>query len=88
MAPWNYRPEHRAGFDPAEDEEWEDNGISNALAYASQTVTPNWCASAEHWTVRLVLYLWADCSCCLFYRGVTLGLALGLAAGVGLAALF
>lgn len=84
MKPWEYRPDLGDYTYEAEDEpeSWEDNLVSNTLAWVSDTFWPSACKGADHWTVRLVLYLWADCACCLFFRGVTFGATLGLATGL------
>lgn len=70
----NYRPQNAD-----EEEDWEDNVVSNSMAYASDKLVPKWCKSPDHWTVRLVLYLWADCACCLAFRFFAFGVILGLA---------
>jgi hypothetical protein len=70
MTPFDYRPES------SEDEDWADNWLSNSLAYLSDRFIPKWCQNGDHWTVRITLYLWADCACCLFFRGVTAGVSL------------
>lgn len=77
-------------FRPAPDAEdhWEDNWLSNAMAWVSEKLFPDWCKNSNHWTVRLVLYLWADCSCCLFFRGVAVGAIVGLALGLAFFLLF
>lgn len=73
-APWKFRP----GED---DLDWEDNAVSNTMAWVSQKVTPSWCADEDHWTVRWTMYLWAECPCCLSIRWLIVGLALGLGLG-------
>ena len=73
--PFKYLP-----ADP--DDGWEDNPVSNTLAWLSEKLLPTWCKAPDHWTVKLVLYLWADCSCCLFFRGVTLGTTVALPIGL------
>lgn len=71
-----FRPEH----DPRRDSpvEWEDNALSNALAWASYRVTPRWCQTEDHWTSRVAQNLFTDCPCCLLFRGVVLGIAIAL----------
>ena len=71
MAPWKYRP---TDPDP-ERVEWEDNAISNTLAWCSDTIFPHFCKTPEHWTSRFANYFWTDCPCCLFLRGVVVGIA-------------
>ena len=61
--------------------EYADNFVSNLMADASKTVTPNWCQSEDHWTAKVTEYLWADCPCCLLFRGLTLGMLAGSLAG-------
>ena len=34
---------------------------------------PDWCQTEEHWTSRLVNYLFTSCPCCMFYRGFFFG---------------
>jgi hypothetical protein len=58
--------------------EWEDNRLSNTLAWASYRLTPGWCQTPEHWTSRLSRHLFTDCPCCLLFRGLALGFVLGL----------
>lgn len=75
MFPWNYRP-----TDPDTDRvEWEDSAVSNSFAWASDTFTTGYCKTPEHWTSKLMHYFWTDCPCCLFLRGVIIGIALGAA---------
>lgn len=75
LSPMTHRPE-------CDEDDWEDNNISNALAYTSTRLVPRWCKEDGHWTNSLVNYLWADCACCLFFRGTTIGLAFGLLLGL------
>lgn len=72
MNPFKYRPKNE------DDPGWEDNWISNALAYASDLVIPNWCSNEDGWPIKLTLYLWADCSCCLLFRGIVLGAVISM----------
>ena len=82
---------YRGDPNPGSPVEWEDNALSNTMAWASHKLTPAWCQSPGHWSSRLSAYLWSDCPCCLFFRGVVLGLGLGflsawlLALGLALA---
>lgn len=57
--------------------DWEDNPVSNGMAAVSSIFLPRWCKEEGHWTVAISNYFWAECSCCLFWRGVTIGLLLG-----------
>ncbi|KRR21345.1 hypothetical protein CQ14_06765 [Bradyrhizobium lablabi] len=61
--------------------DWEDNAVSNTFAWASYKFLPSWCESPEHWTSRLTQYLFTDCPCCLLFRGIAVGVVLGLAFG-------
>jgi hypothetical protein len=80
--PWNHRPNWEPMYDGDEPEEsWEDNWLSNSMAWFSETFMPNWCQSPDHWTVKIVLYLWADCSCCLSWRFFSLGAIFGVVTG-------
>jgi hypothetical protein len=80
ISPFRYRP-----TDPSADTDhdgeiadWEDNGLSNALAWASVTFVPTWCQNEEHWTSRVAAYVWTSCPCCAFFRGITIGIALSV----------
>lgn len=66
-----FRPEHDPR--PGGPVEWEDNFVSNLLAHLSFKVTPSWCQTPEHWSSRIVQYLFTDCPCCLFFRGALVG---------------
>jgi hypothetical protein len=76
MTPFNYRPDHTGEDEPMD---WEDNAVSNAMAWVSDRLFPRWCKSQEHWTNKVADYFWAQCACCLFFRGVLAGVAIGLA---------
>jgi hypothetical protein len=68
-------------FRPGPDElDWDDNAVSNALAFLSVKMAPNAC-QPDHWTTRLADKLWAACSCCLFMRGAIIGGMAGFAFG-------
>lgn len=54
--------------------EWADNRVSNTFAWVSYRFLPGWCESDDHWTSRATQYLFTDCPCCLFFRGVVVGL--------------
>jgi hypothetical protein len=62
--------------------EWEDNAISNAMAWASYRFTPAWCQSKTHWTSRIAQYLFTDCPCCQLFRGLVVGLLVGTVIGI------
>ena len=80
--PFKYRPPI------TEDLGWEDNWLSNGMAWASAHFCPGWCQKQNHWTVDMLDYLWADCACCLLFRGLALGLFVGLILGVGIGLVF
>lgn len=63
--------------------EWQDNWLSNGVAWASRAFLPAWCHAPGHWTSRVVAYLHTSCPCCLFFRGLALGLPLGGVIGLG-----
>ena len=70
--PWRYRPE------TPDDTDWVDNPVSNTLAWASVKLRPTWCDDESHWTARPLAWLWTTCACCLFWRGVVMGIVLGI----------
>lgn len=76
MNPFRYRPPQ------GDDSFWDDNALSNVLAWLSKVVTPRWCQSPDHWTARLADRLFTDCPCCLLFRGAALGAAVALPAGL------
>lgn len=65
--------------------EWEDNWLSNSLAWFSYKFLGRWCQTEEHWTSAMTRYLFTDCPCCLLFRGFSLGGVIGLLLGVMLA---
>lgn len=75
--PLKYRPESPAVGDGDEPDEWADNWLSNLMAWASQVLFPAWCQTPEHWTARVAEYLFTSCPCCLVFRGLVIGVALG-----------
>src|SRR6478609_2414594 len=86
MNPIYFRPKDDPRSHPDDPEEWENNALSNSLAWASYTFTPAWCQAKEdgtHWTVRLMDYLFTGCPCCMMFRGLTLGFVGGFLFGVG-----
>lgn len=64
------------------DTEYADNLPSRFMFRASQKITPGWCKTPDHWTVRIMNYFWTDCSCCLLFRGFIVGGLAGVALGV------
>jgi len=80
--PFTFRPEYPDWPEDAEPNvDWEDNWLSNAMAYFSQRLVPIWCDSPEHWTSRMTGYLWTSCPCCLTFRGLIVGFVIGIAIG-------
>jgi hypothetical protein len=65
--------------EPGTPVEWADNGLSNTMAWASYRILPGWCQSEDHWTSRLTQHLFTDCPCCLLFRGLVVGIAIGAA---------
>jgi hypothetical protein len=63
--------------EPGTPVEWEDNFLSNTFAWASYVLVPDWCQTPEHFTSRFTQYLFTDCPCCLFWRGLTFGYVVG-----------
>ena len=63
--------------EPGTPVEWEDNWLSNLLAYVSYKFLPNWCQTPEHWTSRVTQYLFTDCPCCILFRGLSIGFIIG-----------
>lgn len=84
--PFKFRPTS----DEAQEEvlSWEDNWASNFMAWFSQVFLRSWCDDENHWTFRVVNYLWADCACCLSWRFFCMGLLVGLAVGLTVAAIW
>ena len=71
------RPEQLPNFETAPDD-WADNALSNFFAWASLNFLGPWCSTPEHWTSGLTRYLFTSCPCCLIFRGITIGLIVGL----------
>ncbi len=67
--------------------DWADNGLSNAMAWASRVFLPSWCDTPRHWTSRVTAYFDTSCPCCFFFRGITVGLLIGLGIGLTVAIL-
>lgn len=82
--PFKYRP-HVHG-ENVEVEEWENNWLSNSMAWASDTFVPNACEDPEGWAVWWTNFIWADCACCMAMRNLTVGAAIAtpIAFAVGL----
>ena len=75
-----FRPGDLPQRDPSDQDtpvEWEDNGLSNTLAWASYRLTPSWCQTEDHWTSRVTQTLFTDCPCCLLFRGLVIGAVFG-----------
>jgi hypothetical protein len=80
-----FRPGDLPEGDPSEQGgpvEWEDNWLSNEMAWFSYKVLPSWCKTEDHWTSRVTQYLFTDCPCCILFRGLALGTLVGLCLGV------
>src|SRR6187401_3140961 len=60
--------------------EWEDNWLSNNLAWISYHWFPTWCQTEDHWTSRVTQYLFTDCPCCILFRGLSIGFGIGFLA--------
>jgi hypothetical protein len=71
--PFRYRP-----IEADVKGDWEDNWLSNFLAWASQVFIEPWCNTPAHWSSKIANYFWAECPCCLFYRGALFGIVLML----------
>jgi hypothetical protein len=73
--PFRYRPNEQPDVDHDGKvvDDWDDNALSNALAWASLTFVPNWCQTPEHWTSRFANKLFTTCPCCMIFRGVVIG---------------
>lgn len=87
--PFRFRPETPDNApEPEADDldggtgDWQDNWLSNAMAWGSRAIFPSWCDTPGHWTSRVTDYFDTSCPCCLFFRGTTIGVALGLTAGL------
>ena len=73
--PFHFRPPQQDDVDGDGKtvDDWEDNPLSNALAWASSSFVPFWCQDEQHWTGRLANYLYTSCPCCMIFRGLALG---------------
>ena len=77
----HFRPGDNPRSDPTDQSgpvEWADNVVSNTMAWASYRVTPGWCQTEDHWSSRLTQSLFTDCPCCLLFRGLIVGVVIGL----------
>lgn len=93
--PFRFRPETPGTAAEPDAEEldggtgdWQDNWLSNVMAWGSRVFLPSWCDTPEHWTSRLMQYFQTSCPCCLFFRGIVVGLFLGLGIGMAFGLLF
>jgi len=66
------------GEEGTEETDWEDNALSNSLAWASATFVPAWCQTPTHWTQRFADTLFTTCPCCMFFRGLALGILISI----------
>lgn len=82
MNPLKYRP------DDPEYKDWDDNAVSNAMAWLSDTLIPWACGSETHWTARFADKLWTSCPCCLLFRGACLGMLFAVVMGALLFCIF
>jgi len=75
-SPFRFRPPEQEDIDHDGKvvDDWEDNALSNFLAWSSQTFLKNWCQTEEHWTSRFANYLYTSCPCCMVFRGLTIGI--------------
>jgi hypothetical protein len=66
MNPFRYRPHPN-------EQDWEDNWLSNLLAWVSKLLFITSVCSNDRILTKISNYLWAECACCLFFRGVLFG---------------
>lgn len=79
MNPFRYRPsapDLDVDHDGETVDDWADNPLSNALAWASVNTTPKWCQDETHWSNKIADYLFTTCPCCMMFRGIIIGAAL------------
>lgn len=69
MRPFDFRPTE----DSKEDLDWEDNWLSNTIAWVTEQVMPQACSTPTTVMARIANYLWTSCPCCLFWRGALFG---------------
>lgn len=84
IAPWRYGPPPEGGDELV----WEDNWLSNSMAWFTDTFLPNWCKVEDHWTVSVLNYFYAECACCLLFRGITVGMFIGAASATLIFSIF
>ena len=73
--PFKYRPEHGGEDRDVEDMDWEDNWVSNLMAWVSQ----HWpfepmCNMPDRLSSRIAGYFYTDCPCCLYWLGFVIGI--------------
>jgi len=75
MTPFRFRPDQQDDVDGDGKtvEDWEDNAVSNFMAWGSSTFLPDWCQTEEHWTSRFANFLYTSCPCCMIWRGMFMG---------------
>jgi len=77
VSPFRYRPNPDTDVDADGNiPDWEDNALSNFLAWGSVTFTPTWCQNDKHWSARLANSLFTTCPCCMVFRGIFVGLTI------------
>jgi hypothetical protein len=75
--PLHFRPENDDRVDTSKEDatDWEDNALSNLYAWASWRFVPRWCEQHDHITSRWANAVFTTCPCCMFYRGLSMGIA-------------
>ena len=83
-SPMHFRPGDVPQGDPdlGGPVDWEDNPLSNFMAWFSHKFLPRWCQTPEHWTSRITQHLFTDCPCCLLFRGLVIGGSIGILIGM------
>ena len=86
----HFRPGDIPLGDPTEDGpvEWEDNWLSNTMAWVSYKFLPSWCKTPEHWTSHVTQHLFPGLSCCALFSRPHGGTAIGMFLGMMLTAIF
>jgi hypothetical protein len=79
VSPFRFRPKDQIDVDHDDKlvDDWDDNALSNALAWSSATFMPMWCQTPEHWTSKFANKLFTTCPCCMIFRGLALGFIAG-----------